>query len=465
MNIKLLQNPIQTILILILCSVFCVFVILNRTLIIDDAYITFQYSRNFADHLKPWYNLDPFYQGNGQTSLLWMWVLSVFNWIGLKSENIFYFVNILIGIFLIIQSVSLIFKEQKPLNKAFRLIFSLFFTYWMALNSTHGLETILATFILFMFLKDWKNIRNPYSILLVLVRPEFGVFLLFWFLDSNFRQKKEIISKFVFSSAGILIFASFYLLFYKFYIPLPFILKSNFNTYSYLGFKVFLGRIILFSPVILLLFYNRKYLQLIPLAFLIFFYSFNINSYSSGIYIRYFFPLTAYFLAINFDFKFEKFRPKIMNIILGLTLIISVLRMIDLSANFYDDRKGVIVDNEGFYSSYGEMAKKLKKSDKVMIMDAGHVAYFSPATVYDGYGLNDATMLLARKHRDSLSYKNYVDARNINIISVVSTDSLTFKPRIDSDFTYKSLNLKNKKLLYKFPMDNNFYLFVYQYKY
>ena len=97
-------------------------------------------------------------------------------------------------------------------------------------------------------------------------------------------------------------------------------------------------------------------------------------------------------------------------------------------------------------------------------MDAGHVAYFSPATVYDGYGLNDATMLLASKHSDSATYRNYVDTRKINIVSVVSKDSLTFNPRIDSGFTYKSLNLQNKKLLYKLPMDSNFYLFVYQYK-
>ena len=464
MNIKFLQNPIQTILILILCSVFCVFVILNRTLIIDDAYITFQYARNFAEHLKPWYNLDPFYQGNGQTSLLWMGVLSAFNWVGLKSEKIFYIVNILIGIFLIIQAVSLIFKEQKPLKKVFRVIFSLFFTYWMALNSTHGLETILSTFVLYMFLKDWKNIRNPYSLLLVLVRPEFGIFLVFWFLNSNFSQKKEVITKFLYSSAGILIFALFYFIFYKFYIPLPFILKSNFNSYSYLGFKVFLGRFILFSPVILALLYKKNYFKLIPLVFLIFFYSFNISSYSSGIYIRYFFPLTTYFLIADFDFSSHNFYRKATNLVVSCVLLASALRMIDLSKNFYDDRQGVITDNEGFYSSYGVLAKKLKKSDRVIIMDAGHVAYFSPATVYDGYGLNDATMLLARKHSDTATYRNYVDTRKINIVSVVSKDSLTFNPRIDSGFTYKSLNLQHKKLLYKLPMDSNFYLFVYQYK-
>jgi len=96
-------------------------------------------------------------------------------------------------------------------------------------------------------------------------------------------------------------------------------------------------------------------------------------------------------------------------------------------------------------------------------MDAGHVAYFSSATVYDGYGLNDATMLLTRKNKDSSGYKNYVDERKINIVSVVSKDSVRFDPRIDSDFTYKSLNLHNKKLLYRFPLDHNFYLFVYQY--
>ena len=96
-------------------------------------------------------------------------------------------------------------------------------------------------------------------------------------------------------------------------------------------------------------------------------------------------------------------------------------------------------------------------------MDAGHVAYFTNATVYDGLGLNDATMLLARKHNDSVTYKKYVDDRKMNIISVVSREPDRFVPREDSTFTYNSLNLKSKKLLYVFPLDNHFFLFVYQY--
>jgi len=461
LNIKL--SHYQLALTSLLCLFFAIFVILNKDLIIDDAYITFQYSRNFAEHLKPWYNLDAFYQGNGQTSLLWMWILSVLNFFGLKSEHSFYIANLIIGFFLIHQSVSLSLKEKKIAVKLFRIGFTLFFTYWLALNSTHGLETVLATIVLFLFLKNWKKHNNPYSVFLILVRPEFGIFLLFWFLDSDFRQTRQIIAKLIYSSAGVVIFALFYLIFYDFYIPLPFILKSSFSTYTLPYIIVFLGRVLVFSPVIFSLILKRRFLFLAPLLFFLFFYSFNINSYSSGIYIRYFFPLMVYFLFADFNINFDNRYTKTFHIIFFILFTGSLLRMIDLGSNFYQNKKDVIIDNKGFITGYGELAKKLKKTDKVLIMDAGHVAYFSSATVYDGYGLNDATMLLTRKNKDSSGYKNYVDERKINIISVVSKDSARFDPRIDSDFTYKSLNLHNKKLLYRFPLDHSFYLFVYQY--
>lgn len=39
---------------------FTMIVLLYRNLIIDDAFTTFQYAKSFAEHFKPWYNLDHF---------------------------------------------------------------------------------------------------------------------------------------------------------------------------------------------------------------------------------------------------------------------------------------------------------------------------------------------------------------------------------------------------------------------
>ncbi|QIG88912.1 hypothetical protein G6R40_04160 [Chryseobacterium sp. POL2] len=442
---------------LLLSIFFSVIVILNRDLVIDDAFITFQYAKNFAEHFKPWYNLDPFYQGNGQTSVLWMLVLSVFNVFGIASEDIFYILNLILGYVLIYQFINHFFKTKNSIIEIiFKTVFLIFFCFWMGLNATHGLESLVSTMVLLMFLKNWKNPNNYWSLLMLLVRPEFGVYLVFWVLDSDFKQTKTFVRKLILAASSFALIALFYLSFFDYYIPLPFILKSQSTAYGLVGVKVFIGYLLLFAPIIISLFKEKRYLFLAPLLFFIFYYTFSINSYSGGIYVRYFFPLMVYFLFINFKIKFNKW-------IFASICMLSILRMLDLSFNFYENKNNVIIDNQGFVTSYGEMTKRIKPTDKVLIMDAGHVAYFSDAMVYDGLGLNDATMLLARKNKDSLGYRKYVESRNINIVSVVSSEPDRFVPRHDSTFTYESLHLKSKKILYVFPLDNHYFLFVYQY--
>lgn len=442
---------------LLLSVFFSVIVIVNRDLIIDDAFITFQYARNFAEHFKPWYNLDPFYQGNGQTSLLWMLVLSVFNVFGIASEDIFYILNLILGYVLIYQFINHFFKTKNSIIEIiFKTVFLIFFCFWMGLNATHGLETLLSTVILLMFLKNWKNPNNYWSLLMLLVRPEFALYLVVWVLDSDFKHIKTFLRKVILASSAFILIAIFYLVFFDYYIPLPLVLKSQSSELNLVSIKVAIGYLVLYLPIILSLFKQKRYLFLAPLVFFILYYTFGINSYSGNIYIRYFFPLLAYFFFIDFKIKFNQW-------FFTLICTLSMLRMLDLGFNFNTDRKNVIIDNDGFMTSYGEMAKHIKPTDRVLIMDAGHVAYFTNAMVYDGLGLNDATMLLARKHNDSATYKKYVDDRKMNIVSVVSRERDRFVPREDSIFTYNSLNLKSKKLLYVFPLDNNYFLFVYQY--
>ncbi|SKC07798.1 hypothetical protein SAMN05660477_02821 [Soonwooa buanensis] len=453
----LFQNSHKLTLGILLSIFFSIIVILYRDLIIDDAFITFQYARNFAEHFKPWYNLDPFYQGNGQTSILWMLLLSLFNLFGVASEHIFYIINLFLGYFLIYQFVNFLFKDKLSLFEViYKIAFLVFFSFWMGLNATHGLETLLSTVILLMFLKNWKKPNNYWSLLMLLVRPEFALYLVFWVLDSDFKEIKTFFRKVILASSTFILIVIFYLVFFDYYIPLPLVLKSQSSEFSLVSIKVAIGYLVLYMPIIVSLFKQKRYLFLAPLVFFILYYTFGINSYSGNIYIRYFFPLLAYFFFIDFKLKINQW-------FFTLICTLSMLRMLDLGFNFNTDRKNVIIDNDGFMTSYGEMAKHIKPTDKVLIMDAGHVAYFTNAMVYDGLGLNDATMLLARKHNDNATYKNYVESRKMNIISVVSSEPDRFVPREDSTFTYNSLNLKSKKLLYVFPLDNHFFLFVYQY--
>ncbi|KMQ69314.1 hypothetical protein ACM39_04300 [Chryseobacterium sp. FH2] len=437
---------------------FIILLIVKHDLVIDDSFITFQYSKNFAEHFKPWYNLDPEYQGNGQTSLLWMWILAFFAFIHIKPEDSFIIINSLLGLFLIYKLVSNFDFKGNIFSKIFNISFGIFFTFWLYLNSTHGLESVLALVILYQFLTNFDSDKNYYSMLLPLVRPEFALFQVFYILNSKLFSR-DFFKKLAISSLGIIVFAGFYLAFFDFYIPLPFLLKSRLSNYSFAVTKVFIGYLVLFSPVLIQFFEEKKYLKLLPLIILLYYYTFHVNSYSSGIYIRYLFPLIVYFLFFN-SITFQKRWTVIKKIL----LIASALRMFDLSTNFYQNMKlDVRMIKDGFDTSYKEWMKHLTKSDKVSIMDAGYIAYYSPSMTYDGYGLNDAKFLLAVKNRDRISYKSYFDKKNINQIALASTSPKKFVARSSAEeFIYKTLTLEKREILYIYPMDPGYYLFVYK---
>jgi len=448
---------LKRILIVFFSLTFITLLIVKHDLVIDDSFITFQYSKNFASHFKPWYNLDPAYQGNGQTSLLWMWILALFAFLQLKPEDSFIVINLLLGLFLIYKLIDNFDFKGNIFSKLFNILFGLFFTVWLYLNATHGLESVLAIVVLYQFLVNFDSDKNYYSILLPLVRPEFALFQVFYVLNSKIFSR-DFFRKLLIAAIGTLIFIGFYVIFFDFYIPLPFILKSHPPIFGFGSFKVFIGYLIVFAPVLIQFFEDKKYIKLLPLFILLYYYTFHVSSYSSGIYIRYFFPLTAYFLF----FDAVKFQEK-WSIIKKIILIASVLRMFDLCTNFYESMKGVELVKEGFDSSYKEWTKHLTDKDKVSIIDAGYVAYFSPSLTYDGYGLNDARFLLDIKNRDAISYKNYFDSKNINQIALASTSDKNFVARSPAEeFIYKTLDLKKREILYIYPMDPGFYLYIFK---
>ncbi|MCW3161259.1 hypothetical protein [Chryseobacterium oryctis] len=446
-------------LILFLSVTFISLLIIKHDLIIDDAFITFKYSINFEEHFKPWYNLDPEYQGNGQTSLLWMWVLAFFAFLHIKPEDSFIVINALMGLFLLHKLINNFSFKGNIFSKIFNISFGVFFTIWLYLNSTHGLESVLTILVLYQFLLNFDSNKNYYTILLPLVRPEFALFQIFYVLNPKLFSK-DFFKRIAISAIGVIVFSGFYLAFFDFYIPLPFLLKSHFSNYSFTITKVFIGYLIVFSPVILQLFEEKKHLILLPLLILLYYYTFHVSSYSSSIYIRYLFPLTAYF----FFFNSNAFQQKWI-FIKKVILILSVLRMFDLFSNLYESMKGVEIVKNGFKTSYKEWAKHLTKSDKVSIMDAGYIAYYAPSTTYDGYGLNDAKFLLTIKNRDSISYKKYFEKKNINQIALASTNPKKFIARSPTEqFIYKTLALEKREILYIYPMDLGFHLFVYKTK-
>ena len=151
-KLKLFKSIIH----ILLCLIPTSYVVLSLgETFLDDAYITLTYSKHFFEHGKPWYNLVDTLQGNGQTSILWMLIQSVF-FVFKDSDHVI--LNKIIGIIL-----SLIFIYElkllidKNICNKFSLIFislfTFFFSFWLALNISHGLETVLYAVCIFLFLK------------------------------------------------------------------------------------------------------------------------------------------------------------------------------------------------------------------------------------------------------------------------------------------------------------------------
>ena len=446
-------------------ALFSISCLMAENLVIDDAYITFQYAKNFAEFGKPWYNLDSAFQGNGQTSLLWMWILAILRVLGFKQEVFFLWLNIGFGSFLIIKLINFLeFFSGKWIQSIFKGFLICFFVLWLFLNSLHGLETVLATFILYFFFTNWNKTNNYVTLLLPLIRPEYVLFQFFWVLDTKLFSS-EFFKRILIAVLGVIIYGLYYFIFFDYYILLPFLYKSEFKIYTQQQFFVYCGLLLVFLPAFISLFNKKKFLLLIAINILFFYYTFNVQSYSSGIFSRYYFPLMTIYMVIPIEYVKYKFCNKYAQISFKILMVFVILRMVDLSGNFLQQKKQIAFENIDYYKSYQSLMNLLMPSDKVTINDAGYTAYFSAATCYDGVGLNDATIMLARKSKDPVAYRNYIKERNINYISVGSLNPDKFIARSEAEsFLYESLYLKKQKPFRVFPMDKGYYLFVYHFE-
>src|SRR5690606_24986323 len=129
----------------------------------------------------------------GQTSILWMLIQSVF-FVFKDSDHVI--LNKIIGIILsliFIYELKLLI-DKKICNKfslIFISLFTFFFSFWLALNISHGLETVLYAVCIFLFLK-YKNTNVGSYIILILpfIRPEAIILSIFYIIDSKFFSKE-----------------------------------------------------------------------------------------------------------------------------------------------------------------------------------------------------------------------------------------------------------------------------------
>lgn len=438
---------------------------------LDDAFITLTYSKHYFTQGKPWYNLNDQIQGNGQTSILWMLIQSAFFYF--KSINPIYLnkvITILCSLFILVSSYKLIIKKESSLLiNLSKGIFVILISYWLALNVSHGLETIIYTLFLFLFLKNRnKNINYLIVFIFPFIRPEAIIFTIFYIFDT------QIFSKEFYKRLGITILCVLVLLLYSIYYyniitPLPFILKNT-KEFSLRKLENLSIILLIFAPIIYFLFKNRNRIFFyLPLIFFIFYYSFFIDEVMN-IFDRYRFPLMMYYL---YFLLYEDFNNKTNHKRILFTFIISSLAMCFLFKDLNDKKKNYKYDySVGMKNGPIFIGKYLKqeslkehKTFNVINSDAGAIAYYSDSNIYDTWGLNNAYLLLEKKANNWDNYLSYLQKINPDYIILISQSESTFKYHLDfEEKIYQHFNLERSNPILIRKFSRNYYYFIYKIK-
>ncbi len=244
---------------------------------VDDAFITYRYSKNFANSYGLVYNKGE--RSEGYTNFLMVLICAFFEYLHINIEYSTKIMNIFLGILTIFVLNQL---SNKFLKNSFLPSFFLSITPGFVIWTAGGLETILYIFLMivsfFLLLCEIEKKKFSYSslffLLLSLTRVEGIIFFLFALIYKStikgyYRRywKKEML---------FLIFYCFYFIFRVFYFglffPLTFYVKVNKNLIDNLSYILwFFEDLIL--PFIFILFFILKRTfnwKLLILCFLLF---------------------------------------------------------------------------------------------------------------------------------------------------------------------------------------------------
>ncbi|WP_185269279.1 hypothetical protein [Chryseobacterium indologenes] len=441
---------------IIFYSIYTVFIFRND--IIDDAYITLTYARNLFEYGKPHYLVVDDYQGNGQTSILWMLIntpLFAFK----EIDHVLYikFVNLILSIIVVFD----FFKSLRKINVKDYLVYvpvlAVFF-FWLSLNISHGLETILFFFVLYFYLKEQRKGNGKWiSLLLPLIRPEGLVFV--GLQVFNYNSLKDFLTRTCVFISSILIFLSYQYLFFDQLIPLPFLLKSQLIISDFKVSK-FLQLFCFFTPVILFYFSNRRnIIYVAPLVFFIIYYSFCVDEVMN-IFQRYSFPLFAFYLV----YLKNDYDDKSNNLILWM-----YIPLVFYLKNLNNDRINYKYSyNKGMQSGAIPLGKYLyndssNTNDVVVTSDAGAIAFFSKKQCIDTWGLNNAQLLKYSKNNEWNKYLQYIDLKSPKYIILISNEKNVFKSNLDFEKRiYTHYKLDKIKINSVWMSNDNYYYFLYK---
>lgn len=389
---------------------------------IDDAYITFRYSKNFAAGFGPTYNpgLPPV---EGYTTFLWMLLMTVPHFVGINVATFSKLFGLLLtcGTLALISVITFRLTDQFPIKA--RLFFGSFAGFLLAMlpitaiHAIAGMETSLFIFLigLFMFLVIvglQDNTRlfflSPIVGLAIgMTRPEGNIISLLLLGLSWFFTRRENRKRFSWFIFGLYFFpgAVYFLwryMYYDLFLPLPFYMKVLHGSGLFGGanevgtYLLYLlpGVSVLLMVAILRVGKFHMFI-LTPVIFLLIFYLFPVHA--MGFSWRFIYPATPFiFILIAsggitiFEFLRGVIKPKILwePVLVAGFFLIGIGNLNGLSSMIKNlNHYGAGISN---YKTFGTLLSEYNNQHEftIAIGDAGTVPYYSDWQVIDLFGLN-----------------------------------------------------------------------------
>ena len=290
---------------------------------IDDAYITFRYSKNLAAGFGPTYNpgLPPV---EGYTTFLWMLLMTLPHFIGVNVATFSKILGVLLtcGTLGLISLLTFILTRQFSLKA--RLFFGSFGAFLLAMlpiTSIHaiaGMETSLFIFLVGLMvymvtlgLLDGSRLLlwSPLVGLLIgMTRPEGNAIALLLLACGWFFSAPAVRKKLIWYSLGLYVFPgalyfTWRYLYYDLILPLPFYMKvlhggalfggAN-EVGTYLLYLLPSISVLLLAAILRL--QKEHFAILIPVVFLLIFYLFPVHA--MGFNWRFIYPATPFILSL-----------------------------------------------------------------------------------------------------------------------------------------------------------------------
>jgi arabinofuranosyltransferase len=388
---------------------------------VDDAYITFRYSRNLAAGWGPTYN-PGWPPVEGYTTFAWMMLMTVPHFLGANVATFSKLAGVLLmsGTFSLASFLTYTLSRTFPVQaRLFFGSFAAFLTAMLPITAIHaisGMETSLFTFLVVLLvcmvtiglldrspLLLWAPLAG---LLLGLTRPEGNLIAATlltagWAFSKAPRRNRLVwTGSFFYILPGGCYFA-WRALYYQLAFPLPFYMKvlhgSGLAGAGEIGSYLYslLPAISVLVALALLRFRREFVLVLLPVGLLLVFYLFPVHA--MGFDWRFVYPVTPLLFVITatgglvlFSFLDQQIPKRLPweLILFGAFFLSSLGYLTDLESQIRDKQYyGVGITN---YKTFGTFLSEFNHDHKLTmaIGDAGTAPYYSDWQVIDLFGLN-----------------------------------------------------------------------------